>query len=222
MRPVKDWKKQRVINQYNAFEKRVFIFCEGKKTEPNYFEGIKRHIERNIIYKNKILIMIEGVGAETLGVLKHAIEYVQINEISDSDIWIVYDKDSFPAERFNRVCYDVDQLNMNQKKVRYHVAWSNQCIEYWFILHFDYYESDNDRQCYIAYLNSKFKTLGLDKYEKNDPLIFERLFKHGNPLQAVKHAAKRIECFHNATPSDMAPATTVHNLYSRLNIYFPS
>ena len=53
-----------------------------------------------------------------------------------------------------------ETLNRQQNDVVYKVAWSNQCIEYWFILHFAYYTSDNDRKDYRKFLHSKFKELG--------------------------------------------------------------
>ena len=32
-----------------------------------------------------------------------------------------------------------EALNLQNEDVQYHAAWSNECIEFWFILHFSYY-----------------------------------------------------------------------------------
>lgn len=213
------WKEQRKTERYEIFDKKFYIFCEGEKTEPQYFEGIRKRIERNPIYKNSIMIKVEGVGAETLKVLERAENYVRINNIKNAEVWIVYDKDSFPAERFNAVQIRIDYLNSIQEEVEYYAGWSNQCIEYWFILHFDYYVSDNDRKYYRKYLNKKFQENGLVKYKKNDPQIFEVLKEKGNPDRAVRYAHKRLEYFQGLAPSQKAPATTVHYLYEKLEKY---
>lgn len=215
----RDWKKQRIAERYEIFDKKFYIFCEGKKTEPLYFNGIKKRIEKNPIYKNNILIEVDGVGAETLRVLEHAENYVKNNGVSNAEVWIIYDKDSFPDERFNGVQIRVDQLNLEQSEVEYFVGWSNQCIEYWFILHFDYYDSNNDRKYYRSYLDRKFHENGLGKYKKNNPQIFEILKEKGNPDLAVRHAQKRLENCEGLTPSQKAPATTVHYLYNKLKRY---
>lgn len=49
--------------------KRFLIVCEGSKTEPNYFESVKR-----LLVKNTVEIKIEGVGKNTLSLLEHALD----------------------------------------------------------------------------------------------------------------------------------------------------
>ena len=43
------------------------------------------------------------------------------------------------------------------------LIWSsgNECIEFWFLLHFAYYTANNHRAEYIMFLNDKFKELGI-------------------------------------------------------------
>jgi hypothetical protein len=216
----RNWKKQRSIESIKGINNKYYFFCEGEKTEPLYFEGIKRKIENNAIYKNSVFIKVDGVGAETLRVIYEAERFVDENNINNAQIWIVYDKDSFPAADFNGVSQYAQKLNSIQNKVVYKVAWSNQCIEYWFILHFDYYVSDNDRKYYIEYLNSKFKDLKLGKYTKNDKDIFSKMFLYGNPEMAIKYAKKRLVENAGKNESDIVPATMVHNLYEELSQYF--
>ena len=187
-------KKTRRIDHRPIIEKKYYIFCEGKETEPLYFEGLKKAIERNPIYRNMILVEIEGVGAETLKVLEKAEQKVHDQRLINAQIWCVYDKDSFPPDRFNRVSERVKTLNRTQSDVEYCTGWSNQCIEYWFILHFDFYDSNNDRKYYRNFLNKKFKKLGWHKYQKNNDRLFEILSRHGNPQQAISWAKQRLDC----------------------------
>ena len=98
-----NWKKKRRQEYLEKKEFRYYIFCEGQATEPKYFQGFKRYIEDNPIYRDMVLIEIEGCQAETMRVIGKAEEYVRKNKITKGQIWCVYDKDSFPASDFNGV-----------------------------------------------------------------------------------------------------------------------
>lgn len=215
-----NWKRPRKVEVTNPLEKHFYIFCEGTKTEPNYFNGIKTKVESRAIYKNAVFVNVQGVGRGTIKIVEEAEIYVEKNDIKNSEICIVYDKDDFPPDDFNNVAIRVQDLNNNNRQITYHVAWSNQCIEYWFILHFDYYVSDNDRAYYIDYLNKKFKDLKIGSYQKNDSLIFEKLEQYGDADRAVRYAEKRLKEFENIPDSRSVPATKVHLLYKQLSKYF--
>lgn len=216
-------KKARNVNHLETIENSFHIFCEGVKTEPLYFEGFKKAIDENPIYKKLVNVEVIGVGAETLRVLEAAKKYVAKNDIRNSKVWIVYDKDSFPSKDFNAVSEAVRNLNSTQDKVEYCVAWSNQCIEYWFILHFSRYVSNNHREDYQKYLNSKFKELGLSGYKKNDKELFNTLSNRGNPKSAIKFAEEILEDFkqRNLSDSNCVPATKVHLLVKELAWFLP-
>ena len=126
-----------------------------------------------------VLIQIEPCGVETMSVINMAEDYVRKNDITKGQIWCVYDKDSFPARRFNGVAERAESLNKKNKELQYHVAWSNECIELWFILYFENYTSNNHRSEYIEFLSKKYKELGLEKYEKNRSDTFDILRKYG-------------------------------------------
>lgn len=213
-------KKQRNINNLIEGE-RYYIFCEGEQTEPKYFKGFEKAINTNPIYKNLVHIHIEGIGEETLRVVNAAEKYVKDNNISGANIWCVYDKDSFPKQDFNAVSERIEVLNSQQNEVMYHTAWSNQCIEYWFILHFNYYDSDNDRKYYRQFLHNKFKELGWDKYKKNNEELFKIMTEKGNPKQAIKWAQKRMLQCEGLTDTNSAPATKVYLLVQELAKYLP-
>lgn len=217
----KNWRKERRIGYLEKKEYQYYIFCEGEKTEPNYFSGFKKIIEQNPIYKDMVEIQIEPCGAETLRVVNAAESYVKKNRIKNAQIWCVYDKDSFPASDFNAAAEKVKRLSENSEGVEYYAAWSNECIELWFILHFTYYTSNNDRSMYIEFLDQTFASLKLNKYQKNTVNIFDILLEHGNPKNAILFAKKLIDNQKGKTPSDMAPVTKVHLLVEELVKYLP-
>lgn len=216
------WKKKRRIEYLEKRKHRYYIFCEGEQTEPLYFEGFKHLIEDNPIYREMILIQIEPCGAETMRVIEMAEEYVRKNHISKGQIWCVYDKDSFPPERFNGVAERAASLNKDCSDLQYHVAWSNECIEFWFLLHFAYYTSNNHRSEYIDFLSKKFKELGLGAYEKNRKDTFMILQNYGKESLAIRYAKKILAENRGKTPTEIAPGTKVYELVEELRKYCPA
>ena len=217
----KKWKKERLQEYLEMKQYRYYIFCEGQQTEPNYFQGFKKLIEKNAIYRDMVLIEIEPCQAETVRVIGMAEDYVKKNEIQKGQVWCVYDKDSFPAEHFNGVEERVNSLNKINPELQYHAAWSNECIEFWFLLHFAYYTANNHRTEYISFLNDKFKELGIGKYRKNMNDIFTILMEYGNPKLAIRYAKRIIKDGEGKTPTEIAPGTKVYELVEELAKYLP-
>ena len=83
------WKKKRRQEYLEAKEYQYYIFCEGEQTEPKYFEGFKKLIENNPIYKDMILIEIEPCAAETMRVIGKAEDYVTKRKLKKGQIWCV-------------------------------------------------------------------------------------------------------------------------------------
>ena len=215
------WKKKRRQEYLEMKQYRYYIFCEGQQTEPLYFAAFKKLIEENPVYKDMVLIEIEPCQAETMRVIGMAEDYVKKNKIKKGQIWCVYDKDSFPPERFNGVVERAENLNKENPELQYHTAWSNECIEFWFLLHFAYYTANNHRSEYITFLNDKFKELGIGKYQKNMPDIFKILLEHGNPKLAIRYAKRIIKDGEGKTPTEIAPGTKVYELVEELSKYLP-
>lgn len=215
------WRKKRRQEHLEMKKYRFYIFCEGQETEPNYFQGFKKRIEENPIYKDMVLIEIEPCQAETMRVIEMAEKYVKKNRLQKGQIWCVYDKDSFSAQRFNGVVERAEKLNKQNSELQYHAAWSNECIEFWFLLHFAYYTSNNHRSEYKKFLNEKFQELGIGKYEKNMDYIFEVLMEHGSPKLAIRYAKRIIKGRQDKTPTEIAPGTKVYELVEELAKYLP-
>ena len=215
------WKKKRLQEHLELKKYRYYIFCEGEQTEPQYFNGFKKLIEENPVYKDMVLIEIEPCQAETMRVIGMAEDYVKNNKIKKGQIWCVYDKDSFPPEHFNGVVERAEKLNKENPELQYHTAWSNECIEFWFLLHFAYYTANNHRTEYISFLNDKFKELGIGKYQKKMQDIFSILMEKGNPKLAIRYAKRIIKDGQGKTPTEIAPGSRVYELVEELAMYFP-
>ena len=194
---------------------RFYLFCEGTKTEPNYFHGIKTKIKEKYgkMMEDRMQIQVKGTGRSTESLLKYAEKEIVGQKRKGhyfDHIWLIYDKDDFVD--FDDMENKVTTLSEGSD-IEWHVGWSNQCIELWFLLHFNYYNSNLHRNDYMKKLNKIFKKNGLIKYEKNRSDIFNILCEYGSLEQAIKNAKKLYDSYGNNIPlSKKAPATRVYEL----------
>ncbi|MEN8905997.1 MAG: RloB family protein [Clostridiales bacterium] len=199
---------------------RYLIVCEGEKTEPYYFEGIKKIINEK--YGNKIVVKnikterieIYGTGRNTENLVQYTIDKRRRAEIPYGNVWCVFDKDSFSDHQFNNAIVMAESNNIK-------VAWSNEAIELWFILHFEYLNSGISREKYIKKLNSCFSNYNINngKYEKNIVNIYDVLTKYGDIKLAIKYAKMLKKEHSNITPSLRNPSTELYKLIEELMDY---
>ena len=125
----------------------ILIVCEGKQTEPNYFESFRlKHVT------------LDGCGHNTDSLVERAIE-----KSSDYDqVWCVFDKDSFPPHNFNRAF----QITRKHKNIK--IAYSNEAFELWYLLHFNYYDARMSRDQYKEKLTKLLKC----EYKKKGDIIY--------------------------------------------------
>lgn len=225
------WLPARRKGRYATKEKvRYIIYCEGERTEPNYFRDIKSVIEdpsnpRSAIYREQIVIEEpRGKGMNTESLVQAAIDEVKEAKLENTQVWIVYDKDDFSDESFN-VCVEMAKNARDTKKnVEYKLAWSNQSFELWYVLHFRYLDAAIHRHSYIEILTEVFREHGIaERYEKNMPGTFSLMCCHGNPCLAVKYARKLRQKFLNEkrTPAKSCPCTKVDELLLEFLPYLP-
>ena len=74
---------------------------------------------------------------------------------------------------------------------------------------------------YIAFLNDKFRELGIGKYQKNMKNIFDILIEYGDPKLAIRYAKRIIKEGVGKTPTEIAPGTKVYELVEELVKYLP-
>lgn len=111
------WKKKRRQEYLEMKQYRYYIFCEGQQTETLYFEGFKKLIKDNPIYKDMVLIEIEPCQAETMRVIGMAERYVAKNKIQKGQIWCVYDKTCEIVNWYIPSSILVSMINKNIQKI---------------------------------------------------------------------------------------------------------
>ncbi len=175
---------------------RFLIVCEGKKTEPNYFDGFR---------VPSVRIEIVGLGKDPLALVEHALKLRRQEQYDQ--VWCVFDRDDVSAERFNKAL----DLARQNKQHNIKVAYSNQAFELWYLLHFHYCDVPQSRSDYCKRLSHELKR----PYKKEDPTLYQELL----PRQkvAIDHAKLLLAQYKPTNPADDDPATTVHKLVQELN-----
>lgn len=194
----------------------MYILSEGTKTEPNYINGIVSKInEKYNKYSSGERIKVKGTRRNTKGLLKYARNVVEKEFSQAEEVWIMYDKDDFPLDNFDNTQYSAE--NKTDKR-KYRVAWSNECIELWFLLHFCEYNSNVGRDKYTQMLNKYFKDGGFGIYEKHCKNLYD-ILKDKTDI-AINRAQKQYENYDaDIPPSQRCPSTRVYELIVELKKY---
>ena len=189
------------------------IVTEGTDTEPLYFQAVKEVIDKK--YRERIHLDISGKGDNTLSLFRRAEKDVLHSSTTYAHVWLVYDKDDFPKEHFDRTA----ELCKSRSSVdtTFHAIWSNQCIELWFLLHFMFLQSDLHRSEYWPKITEWLKAKQLGTYFKNRPDMFQVLRPYLD--EAIQNAKKLEKINYGKTPSNSAPGTRMHELMGMLRPY---
>ena len=184
---------------YRELRTRILIVCEGAKTEPLYFRGFPQ--------SKVVSVTVKGDGMNTDSLVESAAKRKRDEEHRGNpynEVWCVFDRDSFSADKFNRAFAIA-------KKLEIRIAYSNQAFELWYLLHFDFHTASIERRRYAKLLDSK---LGF-KYRKNDPSMYGALLQH--QTVAIRNAENLLRHHGNTRFYENDPSTTVHRLVIRLN-----
>ncbi len=177
---------------FREIRQRFLIICEGEKTEPSYFRKFRLPT---------VVINVRGVGCDPIKLVRKAAEFQEKDDYDQT--WCVFDRDDVPLEQFNRA------VELAHRE-HFHIAYSNQAFELWYILHFQYLNSSLTRQDYIHRLRQH---LG-HEYQKNSPNIYDELLPYLE--SALQNAARLLDQYHPPQPAIDDPSTTVHLLVGQL------
>lgn len=210
-------RKQRKENVKIMAPQRYLIICEGRKTEPSYFRGMRTRIYakyRDRVDIQKIELDIEGTGRNTTDLVNYAIEKRNLSEIPYGQVWVVFDRDDFSEEQFNNAIMKANNNGIN-------AAWSNEAIELWFLLHFEYLVAAIHRSQYIQKLSEYFKLNGINhgNYQKRLENVFDILVQFGDIYKAIERAKKLHYSHENKPEALMNPCTTVYKIVEELLEY---
>jgi hypothetical protein len=182
----------------------ILIVCEGKNTEPSYFQQFKL---------SSATIKTIGNGYNTIALINQAIVLSQ--ERLYDQVWCVFDKDQFPPANFNNAIQIAEANN-------FRVAYSNQSFEYWLILHFeDHQGGAMNRSEYESTINNYLQPFGLNYDGKGNKIISEAFFKilngkdeknRSRVLLALTRAERNYKKFGHENHAAKESSTTVFKL----------
>lgn len=186
---------------------RHLIVCEGKQTEPLYFEGMKKAL--GATNGRKLAVVVRGTGKHTLDLLDYALDCCRY---AAETYELVFDKDDFPAADFDAIERKCAELSDSSRT--FHALWSNPCFELWPLLHLRYSSTPMDAgECQRQLSSILNRELGLS-YRKNMDGLFEAL---GLRRSEAARNAKKLSTHHDALgeskPSKRNPRTRVGEIF---------
>lgn len=111
---------------------RILVVCEGKLTEPNYFDGLRKAVKNPLV-----AVEIEPEAGVPLSVVRRAKELKVAAEtaakrerdenLKFDSVWAVFDVDDHPQLAEARTMAHENRMEL---------AISNPCFELWLVLHF--------------------------------------------------------------------------------------
>lgn len=198
--------KQQAINP------RIYIYCNGEIAEPVYFKEFKDYLRSRTITIS--YNRFKGCSPWEL-IEKVAIEKSYLTSrnkfiVEDGDqCWCVFDIDEYWNQ--NPVKFKAAIKSAKENNIK--LAWSNECFELWYLLHFQVLQTGISRKDYDTKLKAHFQHLGGKAYVKNSS-IFARIMD--KQPEAIKHA-KQIFL---ANKVENNPSTAVFKLVEELNRIF--
>ena len=186
-----------------AVKQTFLIVCEGEVTEPEYFNSFRL---------TSANVKAIGKGMNTISLVKEAIAIRDIEKRRNRNYdqcWVVFDKDDFTDGDFNAA------IQMAQAN-GFHVAYSNQAFEFWFLLHFNLYQGAIHRNRYAEMLTH---LLGF-KYGKakgDSVRVFNVIYP--KTRMAIDNANNVLKAFDGGNPAKEESSTTVYQLVERLLLF---
>ncbi len=188
---------------------RFLIVCEGKKTEPHYFEALVTNYTSTVRDET-----IEGEGMATVALVKKTLEIKKTLELQNAmtfdRVWVVFDKDDFK---------DFNEAIALARRYGFKSAWTNEAFELWYYLHFEYLDTGIDRAAYIRKLEEVIrKRMGDDtfEYKKGSPDNYRLMQTYGREDLAKRSAVRLRKLFHGSDYASHKPCTMVDMLVKEL------
>ena len=183
----------------------ILIVCEGAKTEPNYFDELKK-----VFRLSNANVRICGRGADPLSVVDFAIETFR-REPEFDRVYCVFDRDRHTT--YNAALDRVRRTRLGKGNKIFAIP-SVPCFEFWLLLHFTYTTRPFDAPVGDSICSKVIEELKnhLPAYQKGQQDIF---YKIQDKLDNAITNARCVEQFHQTSGTDN-PSTLVYSLVEYL------
>ncbi len=172
------------------FRETILIFCEGRETEHNYFDALKRDDE---VSRKYYITVKRGKGGSRLQIVRDLLDHVR-NVDKPYDLrYCILDTERLSSQDARR---DFSEAIALSAKNSIECYISNPAFEIWFLAHFvRTCRHFNDCDSVIPELNKHWKKSFNQSYEKSDQFIYQKL--RNRIRLAIDNARKVREIDHN-------------------------
>lgn len=188
--------------------KTILIVTEGKKTEPDYLNGLRNHLKLQAVDVR----VVKADGTDALSVVTHAVELRDQRRreakrgcaVSYDSVWAVFDTERADTNpKLNDALQKAKDHNIN-------VALSNPCFEFWILLH-DEYTTAQFAKC--ENVIRRIKERHLPDYEKGRVDADKYIPK----IPAAVYNSERCREYHKTAGASGNPSTAVDLLVREMN-----
>lgn len=188
---------------------KILVICEGKITEPKYFQDFKDWCGNSLV----TVTTLGGCGVPISVIERAILEKEQLARAAKAsknsfdthfEVWAVFDRDVHPKQQLH-------QAIALAKKNNIPIAYSNPCFELWGLMHY----SCEARPGHHHETQKRLKLVHSGYcHEKNPVLSFTQLQPKyvsavSNSIQALKNREAEGQTYGD-------PSTTVHLLTERI------
>ena len=200
-RKSRDQRKQFKVPELGYY----LIVTDTEATERCFFTGLHQSLPEEI--RNKLVIKV--VETKTRTMIGKCLELTAYDAQYRSP-WIVFDRDQ--VQGFDEIIAEAESKGIQ-------VGWSNPCFEIWMYAYFGSMPAIHESWTCCSRFGDLYEARTGQKYSKADSDMYKRLCECGDEDKALQIAAQKYEqCLRECKriPSEMCPATTVHNLVGEI------
>ncbi len=186
----------------------VLLVCEGKETERNYFDQLKRE---DAIRERFAITVQKGKGGSPEAVAKYAVERKDNSNVKFDEVWCVMDVE----DANQRASLDKALTILQKNNIK--ACLSNPAFEVWLLSHFERTaKMFNNCDAVIARLGKCWQKEFSTGYDKSDRAIYRRVSDRTNT--AIENAMSVREKHHgmDKPAADCNPCTEVYRLVKHL------
>lgn len=156
---------------------RILVVTEGEKTEPQYLLKLAQDLRVSMYLR-----ILPSDGSAPSSIVDYAQQIFLFGEKgrgrhralpkSYDEVYMLFDRDEHTSYKaaLQKVKDIAPNLKNNfKKRIIFEALPSNPCFELWFVLHYQEVTNLPERNDLFEKLKAKW-----DRYEKNDPTIYER------------------------------------------------
>lgn len=187
---------------------RIHIFSNGELAETKYFQECKDYLRSHAITVYKPFKHLSPWELIDKVMLKKTelTEKRKFFEKDNDQCWCVFDVDDYWRNNPKKFAEALKIAHQND----IYLAWSNECFELWYLLHFQALQTGIPRKDYDTKLKRHFRSLDGNSYVKNCS-VFARLIE--KQVSAVKNSK---QIFQEGKVEEN-PSTAVFQLIEELN-----